>query len=370
MDKELPTTSNFKKIVCNSIPLVDVRAPVEFNQGSFPHAVNLPLLDDDDRHSVGLCYKQHGKDAAFSLANKRVSGQKKDRVIAEWKKFFTNNPQAKIFCLRGGMRSKTAQQWLYEFADIEIVRLRGGYKAFRRYCIDSMEPENITALPIILGGRTGTGKTQLLKQLPNSIDLEGAAHHRGSTFGGYWDPQPSQIDFENRLAYQIISRENQKFEYIVVEDEGAYVGARYIPKNLAAYFRQDGFVLLESDIEDRIKVIRAEYVEDAQTDYCLHYERRQALEVWHDDMRAKIHRIRKRLGGERTQRVVTHLQEGVEEQLSGKIGQQHGFWIEILLTEYYDPMYDYQMEQRGRSILFRGTKKSVVEYLQSFVNTF
>ncbi len=361
---KFPTTADFYRIVTENIPLIDVRAPVEFKAGAFPMAVNLPILDDEDRHLVGVCYKQKGKEAAFELAYRRVSGHVRETRIDEWCRFYKENPNVLLYCFRGGMRSKTAQEWLLEQTGTTILRLEGGYKAFRRYLIETLNPENISAIPLILGGRTGTGKTLILHQLNNSIDLEGIANHRGSAFGSFISPQPSQIDFENRLAVNLIRHHHQRFKYIVLEDEGSYIGARYIPHDLAHFFKRDRMVLLECELDKRLEITFKEYVVGAQQEYVDVYGAEQGIGEWLIFMHDRLQRIRKRLGGERLQRVQQLLEQAYRHQLEHGDLSLHKHWIEVLLTEYYDPMYDYQIEKSGRKIVFRGGDADVLEYLQ------
>lgn len=361
----LSTTQDFHSIVVKNIPLIDVRAPIEFGAGAFPGAINLPVLDDEDRHQVGICYKQHGREAAFDLAYKRVSGTIKEKRISAWQEFLQKNSNAVLYCFRGGMRSKTAQQWLADHADIQIQRLNGGYKALRRYLIESLKPENLSGIPVILGGRTGVGKTQLLLQLANSIDLEMLANHRGSTFGRYISPQPSQIDFENRLAYALLQHKEKGYQYIILEDEGSYIGARYIPHELARFFKRDTLVLLESDLDQRIELTYKEYVIDAQQQYIEEYGNETGLAQWLEYMESRLFRIRKRLGGLRLKKVQDFLAEGYRSQLVNGDPFLHKEWIRLLLSEYYDPMYDYQIEKSGRKIAFKGGFAQVLEYLKS-----
>lgn len=364
--KEYPVTDNFYRIVTEEIPLIDVRAPVEFDDGAFPQAVNLPILDDEDRHLVGVCYKQKGKEAAFTLADRRVSGEVRRQRIAAWVDFYEKNPEAHIYCFRGGMRSKTAQEWFTEETGKVIPRLQGGYKAFRRYLLRSLEPENVTGIPLILGGRTGTGKTLLLHRLENSLDLEALANHRGSAFGSHLSPQPSQIDFENNLAYAVIRHRHRGHEYIILEDEGSYIGARYIPHRLAAYFKRDSMVLLERPLDERLDVTYREYVVDAQDEYVEVFGREEGLERWREAMEGRVLKIRKRLGGERLQRVCRLLDQSHRNQQETGDPALHKEWIELLLREYYDPMYDYQIEKSGRRILFEGGFAEVLNYLRQY----
>jgi tRNA 2-selenouridine synthase len=365
MTKELPVTADFLKIVVENIPLMDVRAPVEFGAGAFPSAVNLPIMDNDDRHLVGMCYKKHGREAAFKLAFKRVSGTLKQQRIAAWIEYHAKHSHALFYCFRGGMRSKTAQQWFAEETGIIVDRLDGGYKAFRRFLIESMDPAKVTGIPVILGGRTGSGKTILLRQLQNSIDLEAIANHRGSTFGAFLSPQPTQIDFENSLACQLIKHNHRGFRHLVLEDEGSYIGARYIPNELVRYFKRDTVVLLESAMEDRVETIHKEYVVAAQQEFIHYSGEEKGLEGWFAGMQAKMMRIEKRLGGERLKRILDMLICGVEEQRKLGYTVLHKKWIELLLAEYYDPMYDFQIEKSGRKVAFSGGFSEVLCYLRN-----
>ncbi|VDZ80378.1 ATP-binding protein [Salmonella bongori] len=66
-------------------PLIDVRAPIEFQQGAMPGAINLPLMTDDERAAVGTCYKRQGADAALALGHRLVSGDIRQQRLEAWK---------------------------------------------------------------------------------------------------------------------------------------------------------------------------------------------------------------------------------------------------------------------------------------------
>jgi len=157
IDREL-----IRSLFLRDMPLMDVRAPAEFSQGAFPCAVNLPLMDDQERHEVGICYKQQGQDAAIKLGNKLVSGDIKAQRIAQWQTFAKQHPDAFLYCFRGGLRSRTTQQWLLE-SGVDLPLVNGGYKAMRRFLIDELEQSIAESRFFILGGKTGTGKKDLQK---------------------------------------------------------------------------------------------------------------------------------------------------------------------------------------------------------------
>ena len=232
--QELPQSSDFRSVVLNNTPLIDVRAPVEFEKGAFPHAVNLPLMSIEERHLVGIKYKEEGNAEAVNLGHSLVSGEVKEARIKAWTDFITNHPDAMLYCFRGGQRSQISQEWLIRNGR-EIVRLKGGYKAFRNWLMQETENAVEQFKPIVLGGRTGSGKTILLNRLKNAIDLEGLANHRGSSFGRDITPRPTLINFENALAYELIQKLDRGFEHLVFEDEGKCAGRLYLPKTLAEH---------------------------------------------------------------------------------------------------------------------------------------
>jgi tRNA 2-selenouridine synthase len=357
----LPQSDDFLRIVLQRTPLIDVRAPVEFAQGAFEMASNLPLMDDEQRRKVGVCYKQHGNAAAVRLGHQLVNASVREPRIQAWQDFMQTHPNAMLYCFRGGMRSKIAQQWLAD-AGCEVARLKGGYKAFRRFLIDFLDQapallQQQSIQPLVLAGRTGAGKTQVIQQLPQALDLEALAHHRGSAFGRHATPQPSQIDFENALAMALIRLVHTRPSQLVIEDEARNIGSVALPKPLFDALKAGPRIIVETPLAERIQITHDEYVVQSQQEY-------PTLEAWMDFMRAALERIRKRLGGERHQRVVAQFEQACSVQLASGDQGAHQSWIETLLCEYYDPMYDYQMQKNQHRVRFRGTRDEVIAYLR------
>ncbi|EDZ63175.1 tRNA 2-selenouridine synthase [Sulfurimonas gotlandica GD1] len=349
-------SNDFKSIVLNSTRLIDVRAPIEFEKGSFPYAINLPLINDKERHEIGICYKKYGNNEAVKLGHRLVSGAVKEERVKAWSEFIKINSDAKLFCFRGGQRSKISQEWLSQ-SGYDITRFRGGYKAFRNYLINEIEKSCTHFKPIILGGRTGSGKTILLNNLDNSIDFEGLANHRGSSFGRKITPQPSQINFENALAYDLIQKLDKGLKYLVFEDEGNRIGSVFIPKIFADYLLVAPLIILETHIVERIGITFNEYVFEAQKMYG------NNLVEWRDEILGAMSRIKKRLGSQRYQKVCDIFENAFDEQMQRGSQEAYKEWIEYLLREYYDPMYDYQIQKRSKQVEFRGSSEEVVEYL-------
>ena len=362
MSLTLPTTEQYRDIVLQRTPLIDLRAPVEFAKGAFPEAVNLPLMSDEERHLVGIRYKEAGNDAAVALGHQLVSGETKAARVAAWIDQVQSAPQTLMYCFRGGQRSQIAQQWLHD-AGITIPRLRGGYKAFRSYLIEQLEHITLEKEILVIGGHTGSGKTILLQKLSESIDLEALANHRGSSFGRYASPQPTQIDFENALAYALITHDAQSHRRLIIEDESRNIGRVYIPPALFGQFTQAKVILLEASLQERIEITYDEYILAAQADYAAALASGQIPYSWFETMQHNFKRIRKRLGDQGYREMSALLDEAWKHQLSTNDPSRHKAWIERLLQDYYDPMYAYQIEQKRERIVFRGDKKEIIEYL-------
>ncbi|MFT4937436.1 MAG: tRNA 2-selenouridine synthase [Paraglaciecola sp.] len=355
------SSGDFSQLFLHDTPMIDTRSPGEFARGSFPHAVNLPLMLDDERAKVGTCYKQQGQAAAISLGHKLVCGEIKQQRVQRWTEFAQVHPHGYLFCWRGGLRSEISLQWLREVG-IEYPRVPGGYKVLRRFLIDQTEAI-IQARPLILlAGRTGSGKTHVLNSLPSSIDLEGLAQHRGSSFGQRPIGQPSQISFENRLAIALLKQTAASSQSLLLEDEGSFIGRCSLPLNLYKQMKQSPRILLDVPLEDRINTILNDYIVDLYDEYLSVYQE-QGFGLFASMLRSGLQRIAKRLGGQRTMSISKILDEALARQLSHGETSMHKIWIEELLVNYYDPSYDYQLSRNEQPILFKGDADEVMQYL-------
>lgn len=361
----LETTNKFKEIVINNTPLIDVRAPIEFEKGAFPNTINLPIMDDQERHDIGIKYKQEGNEEAVKLGHELVSGINKANKVKAWVEFINQHPETIIYCFRGGQRSRISQEWMSEALNRDILRIEGGYKAFRKYLLDSFEPKNLEFTPIRLGGHTGSGKTPILHQLEHSVDLEGIANHRGSAFGDYVTPQPSQIDFENLLAYTLIQQAHKGYAHLIFEDEGKNVGRRFIPRVFTDHYMQSPLVVVKVSFEQRSLNILKEYVTDSQLSHIDKYGEEHGLNKWFEYITNSINKAKKRLGGLRHKLLLDTVKEAFDYQLSAGSVEKHLIWIQIFLEEYYDPMYEYQINQHKDIISYEGNTEEVIDYLNS-----
>ena len=353
-------TEDYRALFLSDAPMMDMRAPLEFAKGAFPFATSLPLMTDDERAQVGTCYKRQGQEAAIELAHQLVAGRVKAERLAGWSEFARRHPDGYVYCFRGGLRSRTVQQWLRE-EGIDYPLIRGGYKAMRRFLIDELERSVDRAEFVLVGGKTGTGKTRVIWNLARSVDLEGLAHHRGSTFGQMPEPQPSQVDFENALSIALLKLLDISADRIFLEDEGRLVGRLYLPEVLREKMALAPMVVVEQSLEQRVDVVLEDYIVDLGQRY-----KAVCGEEGHmrhaEKLQADLARIRKRLGGERYQNMSELMARAFAEQhRSGDISG-HREWIAFLLAKYYDPMYEYQLEQRRGAVLFRGEREAVTRW--------
>ncbi|WP_192558505.1 tRNA 2-selenouridine(34) synthase MnmH [Pseudomonas allokribbensis] len=362
-----PDYGDYRDIFLNDRPLMDVRAPVEFHKGAFPGVVNLPLMNDLERQKVGTCYKQHGQHAAIELGHRLVSGAVKAERIEAWAEFARAHPDGYLYCFRGGLRSQITRQWLKSEAGIDYPRIRGGYKALRNFLIDTLEQAVTQCDFVLLGGMTGTGKTELLVQLDNGLDLEGHANHRGSSFGKRATGQPSNIDFENRLAIDLLRKRDAGIGQFVLEDESRMVGSCALPLPLYQGMQQYPMVWLEDSFEDRVQRILRDYVVDLSAEFsAVHGE--QGFALFSERLLESLNNVQKRLGGERHRRMLLLMEDALAEQGRNGAVDLHRGWIEGLLREYYDPMYVFQREKKGARIEFAGERGAVIEYLRERLN--
>lgn len=315
-------------------PVFDVRSPGEYNHAHIPGAYSLPLFSDEERKVVGTTYKQKSREAAIKIGLDYF-GPKMRPLVENVESIVTahnyrlpasDSRLILVHCWRGGMRSG-AVSWLLDMYGFRVYTLVGGYKKFRNYVLDTFK------LPFqlnILGGYTGSGKTELLKALSNNaeaiIDLEGLAHHKGSAFGSIGMPkQPTQEMFENILSCELQAINNKQtqpspatthspltthYSPIWLEDESQRIGLVNIPGDLWKNMRQSPVYFLDIPFEERLKHITEEYGK---------LDKQPLLDA--------IGRIKEKLGGQNAKAAAQLLEEG---------NTLESFRI---LLKYYDKFY-------------------------------
>lgn len=297
----------------NSFPLVDVRSPGEFDEGHIRGAVNLPIFNDQERALVGTIYVREGRIPAIEKGLEIV-GPKMVQFVQEAARVA---PAGKLLvhCWRGGMRSES-MAWLFERVGIECFTLRGGYKSFRNYLREKLG--NIPKL-VVIEGHTGSGKTEILKNLKSLgeqvIDLEGLANHRGSVFGGIGQAeQPTTQQFQNDLFDEMIDFDLSKRVWI--EGESLSVGRVFLPDTLWSSMNQAHCLEILVPREARINRI--------VTDYGT---------LPNEAMIRAIGSLTKRLGDEFTKDILHHYQENHLDRVAEK------------LLGYYDRTYEFSRKK-------------------------
>ena len=356
--------SDYRDLFLRGVPMMDMRAPVEFAQGAFPGAVNLPLMSNEERAQVGTCYKQQGQDAAIKLGHQLVSGAIKAQRLAAWAEFARAHPDGVLYCFRGGLRSQTVQRWLRDEAGIDYPLVVGGYKAMRTFLIETLR-QAIEQCPLtVVGGMTGTGKTDVIVQLDGAIDLEGLANHRGSAFGKRSTPQPTYIEFENQIAIRWLKQRAVGLNRFVVEDEGRAIGSCSLPLELHAAMQSAPLVWLEDSFEHRVERILRDYVVSQLDEHVALHGLEQGFERYAEQLLKSLAGITKRLGGERYQRLHAIMEDALARQRASGSVERHRDWIAGLLREYYDPMYDFQRQSKADRIVFAGEQADVLAFLR------
>ena len=304
-----------KKALSMGLPIIDVRSPGEFEKGHIPDANHLPLFSNDERAHIGMVYKQQSKEVAIEIGYEYVRPKLKKFIS----KALLLAPKGEVIvhCWRGGMRSRSFAKLLSDngFSDVKVII--GGYKSYRNYVLYSL------ALPVrlcVLGGYTGSGKTQILKRLKHIenqvIDLEKLANHRGSAFGGIGKgKQPSVEQFENNLHCELNKLDLNRI--IWVEDESHNIGKVKIPIQFFEQMRNANLFFVDIPKEERAKYLVVEY---AGFDKQL--------------LADSIRRISKRLGDLNTKNAIQHLEN------------EKFYEVALLSLQYYDKLYLKGMKKR------------------------
>lgn len=310
------------------LPVLDVRSPGEFAHAHIPNAFSIPLFTDEQRKIIGTAYVQESRQTAvnhglnyFSERMKVIPGEV-FTIVEQFSK--ENRPEGKeilVHCWRGGMRSETVA-WLMSLYGFKVSLLTGGYKAFRNWVLQQFEKQYSLK---VLGGFTGSGKTQVLKELKKKgdkvIDLEALANHRGSAFGALGQmPQPSTEMFENMLAvalWKLQQNQEENGSPIWLEDESIHIGTVGIPKKFWEQMRNSPLYFLQIPFEERLKNVVEEYgVFPAEK------------------LAGAVLKIQKRLGGVNAKNAVDFL----------NCGDFEGAFS--ILLKYYDKMYNSSLVQR------------------------
>jgi len=234
--------------------IIDARSPAEFGESHIPGATNLYALSDAEHAQVGTIYKQISsfearlKGASFVCLNAA-------RHIQELYPAYNPGSKIAIYCARGGMRSSSLGT-IFSSIGYPIERIIGGYKSYRTFVTGYLE--HLPSIHFLtLMGHTGCGKSDLLQDLTNVIDLEKMAHHYGSVFGDVNGAQPSQKEFQNRLVHAIMALDLKQGAF--VEAESKRIGKIMLPNSLHNQMESGFRIEITAPIEQRVTRIMRMY---------------------------------------------------------------------------------------------------------------
>jgi tRNA 2-selenouridine synthase len=299
--------------------IIDVRSPCEFEEERIPEAINFPLLSNEERAQIGFLYKNQGELYARRYALKFIAPKIPD-IVDQILALREHGNSVVIHCWRGGLRSEAVASVL-SIAGIPCLRLTGGYKAWRRMIVDDLTRDAYPFDPIVLYGNTGSGKTDILEELQRQgaqiLDLELLANHRGSTFGSIGKgKQPSQKNFEAALWSEL--RRFDRSQTVFLEAESRKIGKIALPNLILEKIKKGHAVLVEGSMDKRIERILSTYWD------CQNADATSAL----DEAFQLLEFIKVRIGKKRCDDIRSLAAQGKLSDV-----------VEILLSEYYDPLY-------------------------------
>lgn len=300
--------------------IIDVRSPSEFAEDRIPGAINLPVLDDEERAKVGTLYKQVCPFTARKVGAALVAANISKHLTTHFASI-DKNYHPLVYCWRGGQRSNSMAMVLSEIG-WRVTLLQGGYKTYRAYVRDVLQhvPEKFTYR--VLCGLTGSGKTHILRQMAargvQVLDLEGLANHRGSLLGEEWkSPQPSQKYFESLLLNQFQTLNPTK--PVWVEAESNKIGRVYLPQSLWEQMKQASCVEIQLPLEARVEFLLQEYPH---------------LITHPEVLKAKLQQLKSKHGGQKINYWNSLIDAGKWESFVGD-----------LLECHYDPTYTQSMDK-------------------------
>jgi tRNA 2-selenouridine synthase len=325
------------------ILLIDARSEKEYEESAVPYSINFPVLNNFERHNVGLIYKKYSQSAALWLALQYANPK-----LESLKTFLENNNAKEknifIYCWRGGGRSSYLAKMICDLGYKPSI-LIGGHKSFRKIVNEFFSQEIFPHELFELSGLTGCGKSELLKSVSNelpAIDLESSARHYSSLLGHIpfeirnFSPIANQSAFENGIYSQIFFTSSDFSEHslhsksrnflqglnmfnpYLIESESKKVGDFEIPKIIYDKLLTAPTIKIISTLENRVRRIVKDY--------------------FGDDMR----------GLEPMKSIMKEKEKFFKQQLSNKIyselislldSQKVYEFTEIMIVEYYDKKY-------------------------------
>ena len=320
---------------------IDLRSESEYRDETIPGAINIPILDDDERKIVGTAYKQEDAEKAKLLGLEFV-GKKLPQMYKKISHLNTKDTRLVFFCSRGGYRSSSLVALLSSIG-IHSIKLEGGYKGYRHHIVENL-PSLVEDLKfVVLYGNTGSGKTEILKYLREEnadvLDLEGAANHRGSTLGGVGlGDQNSQKMFESILYHTLKDRNT---DIVFTEGESKRIGKDVIPEYIFDKIKSGIHLNIKAPMECRIETILKDYVEGTD-----------------DELIEALVYLQKHLGKSKVTQYISMIKDDNYKEV-----------IKELMINYYDPLYEKNTRHFVKSFYSENhhqTAKDILDWFDSF----
>jgi tRNA 2-selenouridine synthase len=302
----------------SDFPVLDTRSPAEYVSGHIPGAVNLPLLENDQREEIGTLYKQEGRKNAIKLGLKFIGPKMTDFIE---KAENLSSQKILIHCWRGGMRSASLA-WLLELYGFEILVLKGGYKAYRNRMLSYFDgPLKLK----VITGSTGSMKTRLLEEMKNQgaqvVNLEALANHQGSVYGNHkGNRQPSSEQFQNDIFEAFLKFSPEK--PIWLEDESFTIGKVHLITSLYHLMQNAPHFHVVLPKELRVKVLVNDYGS---------LPREKLID--------STKKIAKKLGKVNCEKAISHIENGEMAEAAN------------IILNYYDKAYTKGINRKAKTIV-------------------
>lgn len=317
---------------------IDTRSQKEFVEDHLPNAINVPILNNEERAIVGTLYKQVSQEKAIEVGMDFYK-QNIPSILKAAEPY--KEKTLIVHCWRGGLRSKTIAA-LLEFLHYNVYQLQGGYKAYRAYVQQRLATYNIKPKIIVLYGLTCSGKTALLKHFKNVIDLEELAGHRGSMYGGIGITQKTQKSFDNNLLQQLDKLQQEPC--LLVEGESKRIGDVFLPDFFFAAMQKGIKIKIDRSMQKRTEAAVAEYL---NTDEKI------------AEFREITTMIRKNMHTKTKEEIISLLDQ-----------EQYAQAAELLFAEYYDPMYKHTLNNlKFAAVINNDDLKKALEELKKILQT-
>jgi tRNA 2-selenouridine synthase len=323
MNFELTQLADLKKLPFDQI--IDVRSASEFAKDHVPGAINLPVLDDAERATVGTIYVQESRFRARKIGAALVArnaARHLENALADKDGSF----QPLVYCWRGGQRSGSFATILKQVG-WRVQLLDGGYRSYRRLVSRALYDSEFPGPIVILAGNTGTAKTELLGRMRDlgaqTIDLEGLARHRGSLFGERPQGQPTQKTFEGALAIEIAALDPAR--PVVIEAESSKIGRLNLPPQLWKAMCTAPRITIQAPLQERANYLARVYTEIAADQ---------------DKLLETINRLSRLHSAERIEQWCSYAQDGAFTALAAGLMEHH-----------YDPRYAKQSNVQSNTAL-------------------